>query len=178
MSPRDAFDTAIVTNSESYQSLAFLPQQEKSVKSVGFGNVEIRYHNRTLGDHPDVKVGPPVSLSWEIFDEEVLTLDEYTQRQPEVKPAMRLTSITRKNLLRNVYGFSEEEIRKSEKEIQMIQKKREQSANQSTAGSAVQNVVQSARRKLRKTLLRESLLKGFTMAAGSISPYALTTPSA
>ena len=73
-----------------------------------------------------------------------------------------------KNLLSNVFGIPEEEIRAAEKEVQLILAKRERSKRQSKLGLKTEAAVQSAGRKLKRALLGESLMRGLAAAAGAM----------
>jgi len=149
-------------------------ESNKSKKSVTFASVRVREYNRIIGDHPDVKVGPPISIGWEYEEKPEQCLEEFEASKPETKRYLRLSSITRKNMLLNVYGFTEEEIRSSEKEVQKIRRKREQSISQGKTGAIVESAMQSARRRLRRTFSKDSLLKGITMSAGHMMPFSIS----
>ena len=132
-------------------------------RSVRFGTIQVREFNRIVGDHPDVKVGPPISIGWDFVESDAQCLDQYEADRP-ARSLRRMSSITRKNLLSNVFGVPEEEIRAAEKEVQLILKSRERSKKQSKlAGN-----VQSAGKKIKKVLLGETLMKGLAAAAGAM----------
>lgn len=138
---------------------------QSSQKSVSFGLVEIREFNRIVGDHPDTRVGPPLSLGWEFNQASPMPLDEYEAQRPPMKKNLRMSSITRKNVLHNVFGIPEEEIRAAEKEVQKIAKRREVTSKQGKLSERTEEVVQAARRKFRRTLSAERLLKGLAQAS-------------
>ena len=180
MSPREA-ETSLYLNSEpessgSLTQVASKPQEQSDVYSerettISFGSVSVREYNQIIGDHPEVRVGPPISLGWEYTQRVALSLDEYEETRPPKKVILRLSSITRKNLLHNVFGYTEEEIRSAEKEVQKIRKKRDQTLKQGKTGRAVETVMQAARRKLRRTLSKDSFIQGFSAASGMMSPF-------
>jgi hypothetical protein len=136
-------------------------------KSVRFGLIDQRIYNRIVGDHPDVKVGPPITFSWEYGVLPSTPIDEYEQQkqrsstssstvsrqyQPSYYGLRRLSSITRKNMLRTLFEVSEDEILAAEREVQLIQKQRERSASQSTASAVVESNFRRAGRKVRKSV--------------------------
>ncbi|CAB9516920.1 expressed unknown protein [Seminavis robusta] len=135
-------------------------------KSVSFGSIQIREYNRVVGDHPDVQVGPPISIGWDFVEHESKSLDTYEADRPPRKFLRRLSSITRKNMLANVFGVPEEEIRAAEKEVQAIIKSRERTNKASKRGSALK----SATKKMKRVMLGESLMKGLAAAAGAMMP--------
>ena len=139
-----------------------------STKSVRFGVIDQRIYNRIVGDHPDVKVGPPITFSWEYGVLPSTPIDEYEQQKqqpPSNQPQQltqhqrssyyglrRLSSITRKNMLRTLFEVSEDEILAAEREVQIIQKQRNRSASQSTASAVVESNFRRAGRKVRKSV--------------------------
>ncbi|EEC43065.1 predicted protein [Phaeodactylum tricornutum CCAP 1055/1] len=166
MSPRERQDVELLKASESTESL---PALEKTpIKTVQFGAIEIREYNRIVGDHPDVKVGPPVSLGWEYNVREPVDINEYEATRPSRKVYLRMSSITRKNMLHNVFGIDEEEIASSEKEVQRIKKQREASNKQSKTGEKVESAFQSMKRKFRRKISSENLFRGIASASGSM----------
>ena len=134
-------------------------------RSVRFGSVQVREYDRIVGDHPEVKVGPPIGIGWEYMELEPLNMEEY-EAQHQRRFVRRLSSITRKNMLLNGFGIPEEEIRQAELENQRIMA---QAAKKKTALAPVR-VVKSARRKLKGMLLGDAMMKGLAAAAGSMIP--------
>jgi hypothetical protein len=123
-------------------------------RKVRFSHVEVREFDRVVGDHPDVRVGPPIALGWEHEDLEPVPLNEY-ERSRISKGVYRLTSITRKNLLINVYGIPEEEIREAEREVQRIRDQRTNTSKQSKPSVKAEAFAQSAKRKLKRRFSKE-----------------------
>jgi hypothetical protein len=140
------------------------PNEER--RQVQFSVVQVREYERIIGDHPDVRVGPPLSLDWKYEERKPLPLDDY-ERSRISKGNYRLSSITRKNMLLHVLGISEEEILNVEKEVQRIKAQRTETARQGKAVEKRDVVMQSAKRKLRRTFSKEKLLNA--MGAGSTS---------
>jgi hypothetical protein len=140
--------------------------EASSTKTVSFGSVRVREYIRIVGDNPEVKVGPPISIGWDYMEREDQTLEEYEASKRGGKRRLLLSSITRKNLLHNVFGIAEEEIRDAEKEIQKIRRQRAQTVKLTKAGETVEGAMQSFRRKLRRS--SESFLHGLTAASGQM----------
>ena len=133
------------------EDAASLTQERRKVR---FSQVEVREYNRIVGDHPDVRVGPPLSLGWDHEDKKAVPLDVY-ERSHIRKGVTRLTSITRKNLLHNVFGIPEEEIREAEKEVQRIRQLRINTSKRSKPSEKVEAFAQSAKRKLKRKFSKE-----------------------
>jgi hypothetical protein len=184
---RDA--VLLVTSPES------APTPSTTRKGVRYGFVEQRIYNRIVGDHPDVKVGPPVTFDWEYGVLPLLTVDDYEQRRLEQRTGVpvssstlstsspyqptrystglrRMSSITRKNMLRTLFDVTEEEIIAAEREVQLIQKQRERTVSQSTASAIVESNVRRVGRKFRKSLSKVLYAVGTSMPTPySISAY-------
>jgi hypothetical protein len=123
---------------------------------------------------PDVKVGPPISIGWSYNELPEQHLDEYEKSQPTKRRNLRLSSITRRNLLINTFEVDEKEIRRAEREVARIQRQREETMTQGKAREIVETAVQSTKRKLRRSFSRESFLKGLSAASGAMLPVGMT----
>jgi hypothetical protein len=160
----DAEESVVATEVETTFS-------SSSSKMVRFGVIDQRIYNRIVGDHPEVKVGPPITFSWEYGVLPSTPIDEYEAQklrttttssnttstvsnryQRSYDGLRKLSSITRKNMLRTLFEVSEEEIIAAEREVQQIQKQRERSISQSTASAVVESSFRRAGRKVRKSV--------------------------
>jgi hypothetical protein len=139
-------------------------------KSVSFGMMQVREYNRVLGDNPDVQFGPPLSIGWDYTQKEALSIDEYQKTKPRRNTALRMTSVTRRNLLINVFDVPADEIKAVEKEIRKIQKQRTKTNKQGMTGRVVESAMQSAKRRLRRTFTGDSLLQSFANSSGGMIP--------
>lgn len=104
--------------------------QNGNKKTVAFGQVHIREYNRAIGDHPDTTTGPPITFGWEYCERSPLLVDTYeveVRQARDSRNVQRLSGIVRKNLLIDVFGVAEEEVRSAEKEIQQIRAQRNRS---------------------------------------------------
>lgn len=176
MSPRD--NTQLPTR-DSFSSVeSVLPQHEAKTldeeatnasnnnrKSVGFSVIHTRVYNRIIGDNPSVRIGVPVTFSWEYSEIPAVSIDEYERNRSPYKRILRMSSITRKNMLHHVFEIPEEEIANGEKEIQKI--KRQNEKGLSVRGSA-SSVVESTRKAGRK--LRKNIFKSLTATSRMMSP--------
>lgn len=136
-----------------------------SRKRVRFDTIRMREYNRIVGDHPDTKVGPPISFSWEYVEQQPVDINEYESTRKPFKRVLRMSSVTRKNLLLNVFEIPEEEIRSAEKEIQKIRRQRETTAKLVNATSTIESATKKPFRKLGKKVLRSLALSSRYLAA-------------
>lgn len=143
------------------------PVEPHEATKIRFSTVQFRTFNRIVGDHPDVVVGPPLTFDWQYEESEKVAIEEYEENRPPKRRILRLSSITRKNLLRNVFEVEEDEIIGAEKEIQKIRKQRESTNKQSKTGAKVEGALRSAKRKFLRRFTRENVLKGLAAASGS-----------
>ena len=137
-----------------------------STPRVSFGDVQVREYERVVGDHPDTRIGAPITIGWGYFQRQDSPLDQYESERTS-KGLLRMSSITRKNLLHNVFGIPEEEIRDAEKEVQKIKKSREHSKTQSELSARTESAARGFRRKLKKTFSMKKLYIGFSAAAAN-----------
>ncbi|CAB9519505.1 expressed unknown protein [Seminavis robusta] len=123
---------------------------------VGFSSIQIRSFDRILGDNPDVRSGPPLSIGWDYEEGDVMDLNAYElgKRYKEDKasseePVTRLTNGTRRDMLRKL-GVRIEEIIEAENEVYRIKKSRQETMNQSKVYERTEEMLQSAKRKLKR----------------------------
>ena len=134
-------------------------------RRVVFGNIQVREYNRIIGDNPSVRVGVPVSLDWQFSELPEMSVDDYENSRPPYKSMLRLSSITRRNILMNVWGFSEEDIAEADKEIQKI--KRRQSRG--PASAAIETTTRKAGGVGRK--LRKGIMKSLVATSRYMAPH-------
>jgi hypothetical protein len=105
-------DRALRSSAPCYTSTA-----PKRKKSIVFHEVEMRFYEQTLGDHPNTSYGPPISLDWKYEEAEPIDVEEYEEGRGQRRSLkqMMLNYYTRKNILLWHYGHSEDEIKKATK---------------------------------------------------------------
>merc|ERR1712157_609952 len=132
-------------------------------RSVSFGPIHVRQYERIVGDHPDTKVGVPLSIGWGYYVDDNypdgVSIERYESDRIR-KGKMRMSSITRKNLLLNVFGLPEKEVLLAEKRSKKLRKERERGTKKS------ESTLKNFGKKLRKGSL--SLLKSYAQVGGSI----------
>lgn len=161
MSPLSYNDSSScgIGHSESYESLESIAKPTKTRHSVTFANVHVREYDRTIGDHPDCRVGPPLTIAWDYEEQEVADIDEYeSSRITKHNRKIRLTSSERRKILHDEFGISDEEIHDCTQEAQRVKNNRLKTQKEGKRASAkVGNFVDSAKRKLRRTFSKERL---------------------
>merc|ERR1719410_1527405 len=132
-------------------------------RSVSFGPIHVRQYERIVGDHPDTRVGVPLSIGWGYYEDDNypdgVSIERYESDRIR-KGKMRMSSITRKNLLLNVFGLPEKEVLLAEKRSKKLRKERERGTKKS------ESTLKTFGKKLRKGSL--SLLKSYAQVGGSI----------
>lgn len=102
---------------------------KKMIRSVSFCSVDVREYDRTIGDNPSCRSGPPLSLDWSYSKkyEEPKALEQYElERQDRARSLRELhvTKYRRRNLLSFNWGHSEEEMKSARKETRKLQRQR------------------------------------------------------
>ena len=120
---------------------------------IHFTSVTIRTYDCTIGDNPACKDGTPVSLDWSFTQRDPISLSEYESSRPprRTRRQLAMSTITRRNLLVNHFGFSEKDVHKAERDVKIIRKKREQSKISSPG------IGKMAKRMLKRTFSKEKL---------------------
>ena len=141
---------------------------------VRFDVVQIREYERIVGDHPDTRVGVPISLGWKFYEQPSQDITKYEADRPPKKQNLRMSSITRKNLLQTVFDISEEEIRNGEVEVQRIKKLREKSNKQSNVAAKTESAMKNIRRKFKRAISFDKIVDGLAFATSSMASVAPT----
>mmetsp|Transcript_11280 Transcript_11280/g.23929 ORF Transcript_11280/g.23929 Transcript_11280/m.23929 type:complete len:292 (-) Transcript_11280:296-1171(-) len=154
-------------------------------KRVSFGPIHVRQYERIVGDHPETKVGVPLAIGWAYYEDEKhpqgVSIERYesdgilnrwaisSKNNYSTKPStrtnnrrVRMTSITRRNMLLNVFGIPLEEIRRAEKET-IRRQLRKRSSNGEQAVSKAEAICKKVSKTIRKKGI--SFLKGMAYAA-------------
>lgn len=94
--------------------------------TVSFSNLEIREYDVAISDHPSCSFGPPVQLSWEYKQKEVVPVESYEQsRSPRRgRRDLVLSYYDRRFLLIKQAGYSKREIKKTMLEVERVKRER------------------------------------------------------
>ena len=138
----------------------------KKDRSVSFGPIHIRQYERIIGDHPDTKVGVPLSIGWSYYEDERypngISIERYECDKIH-KRTIRMSSITRRNILVNVFGVSEKEIRSAEKRSKKFRKEREKIKMLEQGTTQTQATIKRIGNKIKKGGF--AVIKGMAFAA-------------
>jgi hypothetical protein len=137
-----------------------------NIRRLQWGEVQVRHYGRIVGDHPDVAVGPPISIDWDYEEyapikvnefEHVRQLQRQHQRQRQRNAAFgdtgglrKLSSYERRYLLQQVLNVPSQDIYAAERQVRKTQRQRGASGRESVDSFVVQarDVLQSVQRKL------------------------------
>lgn len=130
---------------------------DRQRRSVSFGPIHVRQYQRIVGDHPETKVGVPLGIGWAYNEDEDhpdgISIERYEADRIR-KGKLKMSSITRKNMMLHIFGFTEEEIRLAEKRSTKLRKQKEKSE-----GTA-QGTFKKFGKKIKKNGM--SILKGMS----------------
>ena len=153
------------------------PSQSPTLKkSVSFHQVHVQEYARTIGDHPDVVLGPPLTIDWEPQHHVAHEFESYeTARERTRKTSkidMRVHPNTRSRMLLSA-GVSREEIKDATRTANRIHGQRKSTvANlEVPVVGLVEEATQSAIRKIRRRSWRSGDAKklGRSGSSGSLS---------
>ena len=139
-------------------------------RRVSFGAIQVREYERMVGDHPDTRIGVPLTIGWGYVEHDTISIDKYESERSS-KGNLRMSSITRKNILHNVFGIPEEELRSAEKEVQKIKKARQRSNKQSKLGAKSESALNGFRNRAKQLFSVDGFIKSVSVMAsyGAVS---------
>lgn len=75
-------------------------ESSSSCSQVSFGSIETIEIPMILGDHPECKYGPAVTLSWDVQERNRMDIDEYEANRPRRRSSkeFRLSSVDRRRM--------------------------------------------------------------------------------
>lgn len=79
----------------------------RGVKSVRFGDCQIRSYPQVLGDHPYCSMGCPVELGWEHTSEEVRNINEFEEHRDHQRRRSREQLLLSPEERRSILALSE-----------------------------------------------------------------------
>lgn len=120
---------------------------------VTFHEVELRFYDQTIGDHPNTSYGPPITLDWAYQEAEAIQIDEYElHRGPRRNMRqMVLSYYARKNTLMWCYNHTEAELKKATRATKKAAMQRG-ITNYFHRVSKVEELVTSAGRKAKRAM--------------------------
>ncbi|KAL7559066.1 hypothetical protein ACA910_018419 [Epithemia clementina (nom. ined.)] len=113
-------------------SQSLYPQTIRGTSTVRFTSVHVRVYNRTVGDHPDVTRGAPMTLDWEYRDQSDMDIACFEEtRQGQRKKFLRLSASYRNSLLQNEFKVPFLDLEEAAKAAEEIRSQREESSQDS-----------------------------------------------
>jgi len=166
--------TTKISNDDNDNNNNNVMKVKKQKKVVSFGSVFIRQYERIVGDHPETRVGVPVSLGWKYYDnpEQYSTTpisledyDDYRISKGRGKYLLKMSSITRRNMLLNVFDIPEQELNQAEKKTKKMKQQRDRSNRKPILVAQITGYQKKIGTKIRNCGM--ALLKGMSYAAQS-----------
>mmetsp|Transcript_25323 Transcript_25323/g.53494 ORF Transcript_25323/g.53494 Transcript_25323/m.53494 type:complete len:251 (+) Transcript_25323:181-933(+) len=95
-------------------------------RCVSFHSVAIREYDRTIGDNPSCRSGPPLSLDWNYSNSYEKNLEEYEAERlySRAKETLCMNKYKRKILLAVHWGHTSEELKEARRNTKKIQRQR------------------------------------------------------
>ena len=134
------------------------PQTTRGNSSVVFSSVQVRVYSRTVGDHPDVTRGAPVTLDWDFQDHSEVDILQFEENRPERKRFLRMSAASRKSLLEDEFEASEQELEAASREAEMVRMQRQESSKDTD--SVWSNIERKPRMKKQASLGKRMTRKG------------------
>ncbi|KAL7547519.1 hypothetical protein ACHAWF_013365 [Thalassiosira exigua] len=131
-----------------------------ALKRCSFSSVDVREHDRVAGDNPCVTSGVPLSIGWGYYQHDPIDLDVYEDNkgEPRDKIEMMVPAGVRRQMLRDEFKVSINEINAAMKDVNVTKRNRRHTvASEHMEGWS--EVSQSAKRKLKRFLKKTSTEK-------------------
>jgi len=97
-------------------------------RSVSFSAVNVREYDRTIGDNPSCRSGPPLSLDWSYTKATTKNLDEFelerSSQRHLYKNKLHVNKYRRRNMLAFHWGHSQEEMKTARNHTKKLQRQR------------------------------------------------------
>lgn len=138
------------------ESLNFASDESTSVvKRISFNDVSIREYGLTVGDNPSCSSGPPLSLTWEYIETHSTNLEVYERIRGPRRDLYDLIMDRddRQEMLVEDWNVTRVEIAHAVRENFKVKNQRRRSVHNSKKTQKMDLFLESARRKLKRTLL-------------------------
>ncbi|KAL7552790.1 hypothetical protein ACHAWF_016046 [Thalassiosira exigua] len=91
---------------------------------VAFDSVEMREYDRTVGDNPCCRSGPPLSLDWSYSKKYEKNIEEFELERAVDHRLKRVNKYRRRNMLAFAWGLSDEELKEARRDTKRAQRQR------------------------------------------------------
>mmetsp|Transcript_22400 Transcript_22400/g.64300 ORF Transcript_22400/g.64300 Transcript_22400/m.64300 type:complete len:350 (+) Transcript_22400:240-1289(+) len=152
---RSPATSALAPTLQCKSSFLSAPKPPAMKKAVSFHQVHVQEYARTIGDHPDVVLGPPLSIDWEPHHHEAHEFEDYESSREGMRKAskidMRVHPNTRNRMLISA-GVSKGEIKAATKAANRVSSQRKSTVASLEAPVIVllEEAAQSAMRKIKR----------------------------
>jgi len=121
-----------VKNQAESLSKTYTPSNDEKKKTLGWSTVDIHYHSMELGDHPEVLLGPPLTISWSAMGHETLSIDEIkvTEKMSNLCPFLPKSE---RELILKRAGYKRRDIVKAMVEVRKVRTSRARSKKEKEA---------------------------------------------
>jgi len=116
---------------------------------VRFSTLEIREYPMILGDHPEVSVGPPVTMDWEYQDSTFFSVEAFEAMKQDRDPKI---SAEKRNTISQKAGFTFLDIYEATEDAIRTKKNRLSSAKRGR--HLLEEQSEKLRRKMQRWILR------------------------
>jgi hypothetical protein len=123
-------------------------------RSVSFGTVDIREHERVLGDNPSVRSGPPLSLGWKSSLEPIsMKVEDYEKGKGEARSSSEylVPKAVRERLLKEHAGVSRRDIAEAVRHVNKSKAQRKKTVV-NLSMSKTEEKLETAKRQVKKIL--------------------------
>lgn len=146
-------------------------------RNVSFNSVAVREYDRTIGDNPSCRSGPPLSLDWSYSKKFEKSVDEFeTERSVTRAKQLRKLHVNkykRRNLLSFHWGHSEEEMKAARRDTKKVQMQRSVTRNLQPLYMAQEGLL-----SLKKMISRKKVSSGLSDDELSLSSTRPSSKSA
>jgi hypothetical protein len=119
---------------------------------VSFTEVEVRFYNRIVSDHPACSGGPPVGIGWEYTPEEKFDFDDWEDVRDRLRSrtGLLLDRPERERKLRD-WGFGKKELASAARELHRTKAQRRQTIH-NLGAYKMEEALEQAARKMKSLL--------------------------
>eukprot|EP00934_Nitzschia_sp_Nitz4_P006011 Nitzschia sp. Nitz4//scaffold116_size91068//7581//10009//NITZ4_004946-RA/size91068-snap-gene-0.1-mRNA-1//1//CDS//3329533542//6001//frame0 len=121
-------------------------------KKVRFGNIQLREHERAVGDNPSCSTGPPVGIGWRHSETKIINIDEFERERAHKPKCNVLTRSKREELLLD-WGISFNDIIDAIRTNIKVKNQRRQTVTNLGKIERIEEALESATRKIKRAFL-------------------------
>lgn len=122
-------------------------------RNVSFHKIEIREYERTLGDNPCVRSGPPIQLGWQHDGTKVVDFLEYEEHREVNRrsmPQMVLSNARRTEILREECGITTAQMQQAMRDINIIKRRRKATNRTPRSADKRHEAMEKAGRRMKR----------------------------